>query len=179
MKPFIWIVVALAVFVGVILGTAAVKGQLSADAIKRIAGIEAEPPPPDPNANLGPLAQTRKAQQEKWAAWQRELADREARRDQREQLLDQTLAEITKMREEVMEAMEALDEEQVAALTDIAKSMEKMDPKNAAVDLEAMEPEKAARLVPLIKTSSRGKILDEMNADARNQINEVLQAKKY
>jgi len=167
------------VFIAVMLAPAAIKGELNAASIKRLVGIKEPAPPPDPNANLGPLAQQLKAQQEKLATWQRELDEREQRLDEREQLVDQTLAEITKTKDEVMAAIEQLDEAQLASLTDIAKTMEKMTADKAAKDLEAMTPKDAARLLPLIKTSSRGEILDAVTDDKRIAILEEMQAKKY
>lgn len=173
------ILLAIAVFAAVLLAPLAIKGDLNVATFKRIAGIEEPAPPPSPDDELGPLAQKLKAQQEELRAWQTELEEREARLDQREALLDETVNEIDKTRDEVMAAIAQLDEEQLAALTEIAKTLESMEPSNAAADLEAMEPQEAARLLPLIKDRNAGKILDLVDPEIRSEILGVMQAKKY
>ncbi len=172
-------IAAMVVFLAAVLVPLAMTGKLNAGTIKKLAGREEKPvPPPDANENLSPLTVKIKEEQERLKEWQKDLQDREDRLDQREDLLDQTLAEIEKAQAEVKAALGQVDDQHAAALQQIAKTMEKMDPANAATDLAAMEAEDAAKIVPLISDRNRGKILDEMQPQPRSKLLEVLQAKK-
>jgi flagellar motility protein MotE (MotC chaperone) len=172
-------IAAIIVFLAAVLVPLALNGKLNAGTIKKLSGVEEKPaPPPDVNENLSPLTVKIKEEQERLHAWEKDLQDREDRLDQREELLDQTLAEVTKAQAEVKAGLGQLDEQHAAALQQIAKTMEKMEPTNAAIDLAAMSPEDAAKIVPLISDRNRGKILDEMQPKPRSELLSILQAKK-
>lgn len=174
------LIAGVVVFVGTLVGALAATGKLNADTFAKLLGKQeaAHPDAATPAEDLGPLTTKIKEEQERLRAKELELDEREAQLDQREALLDQTLAEVTKAQEEVAAALGQLDEQHNAAILQIAKTMEKMDPANAAIDLAAMTPEDAAKIVPLITDRSRGKILDEMEAEPRARLLEVLQEKK-
>lgn len=175
------LIAGVVVFVGTLAGALAVTGKLNADTLAKLMGGKEAAHTESaaaPQAELGPLSTKIKEEQERLRARERELDERESQLEQREAQLEQTLAEVTKLQEEVNAAFEQADAEHQARILQIAKTMEKMDPKNAAIDLAAMTPEDAAIIVPLITDRSRGKILDEMLPEPRAQLLEVLQEKK-
>lgn len=158
----------------------AVTGNLNEETITRLFAGE-QPPEATRTADdyLGPLAAKLRAQQERLDEWDTRLAQEDVRLTQRERIVDETLTQITQIQTDVSAAMDALDTEQQAAILSIAKTMAAMTARNAAIDLEAMSPEEAARILPLIKDRNRGKILDAMAADRRSLILQVLQERKY
>lgn len=175
------IIAAVVVFLAAVLVPLALKGQLNADTIKRLAGGQEKAPAAveaEPEAAAGPLTTKIKEEQERLRAWEMKLQEREERLDQREQLLDQTLAEVTKAQDEVKLALGEADTQHTESLQGIAKTLEKMDPKKAAEVLSAMEAADGAKITPLISDRIRGQIFDEMDAKARTSLVEVLQAKK-
>ncbi len=129
--------------------------------------------------NLGSLHASLQAEAKRLQALDTKLAEEEARIAQRQNELDDTLTQITQIQTDIAAAMDTLDTEQQENITQIAKTMEAMNPENAATDLQAMSPEEAARILPLIKGRSRGKILDAMVADKRSLILQVMQERKY
>lgn len=175
------LIAGVVVFVGTLAGALAMTGKLNADTFAKLMGKEqpAHSAAPAPAQELGPLTTKMKEEQERLRAKEIQLNEWAAQLDQREAQLDQTLAEVTKIQEEVNTAVEQADEEHQARILQIARTMEKMDPKNAAVDLAAMTPEDAATIVLQINERSRGKILDEMMPEPRAQLLEVLQEKKF
>ncbi|MDK1020133.1 MAG: hypothetical protein QGD90_00665 [Candidatus Hydrogenedentes bacterium] len=129
--------------------------------------------------DVGPVAAKLSAELKRVQEWDAKLSEKAALLTQREDILDETLTQITQIQTQIAAAMDALDTEQQAAIQSIAKTMEAMTPLNAATDLQAMSPEDAARILPLVKDRNRGKILDAMAADNRSLILQVLQERKY
>lgn len=174
------LIAGVVVFVGTLAGALAMTGKLNAETFAKLLGKEeaAHPTAAAPVQDLGPLTTKIKEEQERQRAKEIELNEREAQLEQREAQLEQMLAEVTKLQEEVNAALGQVDEQHQAAILQIAKTMEKMDPKNAAMDLAAMTPEDASHIVLQITERSRGKILDEMMPEPRAQLLEVLQEKK-
>lgn len=158
---------------------AAVTGKLNEDTIRQLLGREEAAAIPRKEDALGPLAEKLRAEQMRLEDWDAELAEEDSRLTQRERVVDETLAQVTEIQTEISAAMDTLDQEQVAAIETIAKSLAAMDEKNAATDLEAMTPEEAARILPIIKERNRGKILDAMSAEKRSTILQVQQDRKY
>ncbi len=158
---------------------AALTGKLSEDTIRQLLGREGPPAIMRKADELGPLAEKLRAEQKRLEDWDAELAEEDERLTQRERIVDDTLAQVTLIQTDISSAMDTLDQEQETAIEVIAKTMAAMDEKNAATDLEAMTPEEAARILPLIKDRNRGKILDAMNADKRSMILQVQQDRKY
>ncbi len=180
MRVVLIIVAAIVVFVGTIAAALALTGNLNAGTIKQLAGME-EKKAPSPAAepeDVGPLSTKIKEEQERLREWEKRLNEREGRLDQREQDLEQMLVEVTKMSEEVKVALGQVDEQHTAALQLTAKTMEKMDPQQAAIDLAGMKPEDAAKIAPLISDRLRGAIFDEMDPKPRADLLQALQAKK-
>ena len=166
-------------FLGALIGPAAVTGKLNEDTIRQLFGREEPPAKAQKADELGPLAEKLRAEQKRLQVWDAELAEEDARLTQRQRIVDDTLTQVTQIQTEISAAMDTLDQEQLAAIETIAKSLAAMDEKNAATDLEAMTPEEAARILPLIKDRNRGKILDAMDADRRSMILQVQQDRKY
>ena len=158
---------------------AAVTGKLNEDTVRQLLGREEAAAIPMKEDALGPLAEKLRAEQKRLEDWDADLAEEDARLTQRERVVDETLAQVTEIQTEIAAAMDTLDQEQVAAIETIAKSLAAMDEKNAATDLEAMTPEEAARILPIIKERNRGKILDAMSAEKRSTILQVQQDRKY
>ena len=173
-------VLAIVCFLGAIIGPMAVTGQLNEDTFGALFGGEDASDPVKPGEDdLGPLATKLRSEQKRLQEWDAKLGEEDARLTQRERIIDQNLSEIKQIQTEVVTAMDALDADQQAAIQSIAKTMEAMSAENAATDLQAMSPEEAARILPMIKGRNRGKILDEMDADQRSLILQVLQDRKY
>lgn len=128
---------------------------------------------------LGPLAEKLRAERKRLEDWDTDLTEEASRLTQRERNIDDTLAQVTQIQTDIVAAMDTLDLDQIAQMETIAKSMAAMDEVNAAADLEAMTPEQAARILPLIKDRDRGKILDAMNADTRLTILQIQVDRKY
>lgn len=180
MIKFLGIILLFAVcFLGALIGPAAVTGKLNEDTIRQLMGGEEPAAEAQKKDELGPLAEKLRAEQKRLQDWDAELAEEDARLTQRERIVDDTLTQVTQIQSEISAAMDTLDQEQVAAIETIAKSLAAMDEQNAATDLEAMSPEEAARILPLIKDRDRGKILDAMDAARRSMIIQVQQDRKY
>ena len=173
-------VLAIVCFLAALIGPMAVTGQLNKDTLGLFFGDEETSAPVKAGEDgLGPLAAGLRSEQKRLEEWDAKLGEEDARLTQRERIMDQALTEIEQIQAEISAAMDELDAEQLAGIQSIAKTMAAMSAKNAATDLQTMSPEEAARILPLIKDRNRGKILDEMDADKRSLIIQVLQDRRY
>jgi len=173
------ILAAVVVFLAAILVPLALTGNLNADALKRLIGAQAPAPSPvEEPEPAGPLTTKYKEEQERLRAWEAQLDEREKRLDQQELQLEEMRTEVTKIQEEVNAALGVVDQQQAEALQLTAKTMEKMDPQQAAIDLAGMKPEEAAKIAPLISDRLRGAIFDEMDPKPRAELLAAIQAKK-
>ncbi len=180
LKIFGVAVLGIVCFLAALIIPMAVTGQLNKDTLGLLFGDEETSATVKAGGDdLGPLAAKLSAELKRVQEWDVKLSEEDALLTQREDILDDTLTQITQIQTEIAAAMDTLDAEQQAAIKQIAKTMEAMAPENAATDLQAMSPEEAARILPLIKGRARGKILDEMEAAQRSLILQVLQERKY
>lgn len=173
-------VMAVAAFLGAILVPLAINGKLNLDTVKRIRGVETEiQNAPRAVDDAGPLAQALQEERARLEEWERDLQEEQDRIEQRQRVLDETLSEIIDLQALVQAGLDELDTKQSDGVNEVAKTMAAMDPQNAAMDLQAMTPEDAARLLPLIKDRTRGAILDTMDPDRRATILQIMQERKY
>lgn len=177
------IIGAVVVFIAALLVPLALTGKLNADTFKRLAGMEAKPAATKGGAPAaesgGALASKSKEEQERLAKWRDELQQQADDLDRREQHLNEMLAEVSKKTDELEAAQSQKDAEAQAATLLTAKTVEKMDPTEAAKVFEKMEPDDAARIAALISDRIRGAIFDAIkDPQKRVDILKALQAKK-
>jgi flagellar motility protein MotE (MotC chaperone) len=173
------LVVVIAAFMLAVVIPMAASGNLNKESIDKILGREVllEPNEPDPASTL---LQSLNEERERLTAWDADLKKRENLLALREADLSSTVKEVQAMQEQINSSMDTLDEEAMAGIEEVAKTLGTMKPDNAAKDLEAMTPEQAAKLLPLIEERSRGKILDAMeDLQHRSLILQIMQETKY
>ncbi|MFP6582273.1 MAG: hypothetical protein VCD00_06925 [Candidatus Hydrogenedentota bacterium] len=180
MKKIIATLVALvAVFMLAVVVPMAVSGYLNKASIDTLLGREPslEADEPDPATAL---VQSLNEERDRLRAVEADLQKREELLTLRESDLSATLAEVKAIQEAVSANMDTLDAQQEAGIAEVAKTLSSMKADNAAVELESMTPEQAARLLPLISERSKGKILDAMSdLQHRSLILQILQESKY
>lgn len=180
LKTLIIVFLAFGAFVAAVLVQMGMQGQLNMASFNRMLGREVEQTAPVEEGDpLSPIAQRIKADREALDQRKTELDDREARLQQRQQTLDQTLQRISDIEQRIQTGLGQFDEQQTAALTAVAKSLENMTDTKAALSLEAMDPERAAVILPIIADRDRGKILDAMQETSRNLVLEVMQSQEF
>lgn len=79
--------------------------------------------------------------------------------------LEQLRTELTTIQNQIQTALKSEDAKQKASLQDVALSLSKMKPTNAAETLSEWPPSEAADILRLIKDKERGKILDAMKPE--------------
>ncbi len=179
-KKLIIVFLAFAAFLAAVLVQMGMQGQLNMASVNRVLGREAEQTAPVEEGDpLSPIAQRIKADRDALDQRKVNLDSREARLQQRQQLLDDTLKDITEIEARIQTGLGQFDEQQAAALEAVAKSLENMTDTTAALSLEAMNPERAAVLLPLIAERDRGKIFDAMKENSRNLVLEVMQSQDF
>lgn len=140
--------------------------------VPELAVIEEDP--------ASPLVVTLNAERTRLTEWDAQLKKQEELLALREGELSSTLAEVKTIQAEITSAMDELDERQTAGMTEVANTLSTMEAANAAIDLEAMTPEQAAMLLPMIDKKSRGEILDAMtDTQHRSLIFQIMQESKY
>lgn len=179
------LIAAVVVFVAALLVPLALTGKLNADTFKRLAGLEAKPAATKTTEEAataempsGPLATKVKEEQERLRKWEADLQKRAEELDKREQSVNEMLTDVTKKAEEVQAIYDKLDAEHQASLQLAAKTLEKMDPAEAAKDFNKMDPEDGARIAALISDRIRGAIFDAMDESKRVDLLKAIQAKK-
>ena len=179
-KTLIIVFLAFAAFLVAVLVQMGMQGQLNMASVNRVLGREAEQTGPVEEGDpLSPIAQRIKADRDALDQRKVDLDSREARLQQRQQVLDDTLKKITDIEQRIQTGLGQFDQQQAAALQSVAKSLENMTDTTAALSLEAMDPERAAVLLPLIAERDRGKIFDAMQENSRNLVLEVMQSQDF
>lgn len=179
-KKLMIVFLAMGVFLAAVLVQMGMQGQLNMASINQMIGREGDQTAPVEEGDpLSPIAQRIKADRDALDQRKVDLDAKEARLQQRQQGLDETLKKITEIEARIQTGLGQFDEQQAAALEAVAKSLENMDEAKAAASLEAMDPERAAVLLPLIKDRNRGGILDAMEENSRNTILDVMQTSDF
>jgi flagellar motility protein MotE (MotC chaperone) len=171
------LLLALAMFAAALLVPVALSGNLNQQAFEKIfkkepAAPTAAAPAPDPAT---PLLRAIKRQRE-------DLGKREAKVREDEQRLQSMQADLDQLRDELEtilgEIQAKLSEEDTAQqqrLTEVATSLSKMKPRNAAETLKTFTATEAAGVLMLVKDRDRTKILDSMDQEQAALILKTLQ----
>lgn len=178
-KMIAMLTVLVASFMLAVIVPMAANGRLNKESLDRILGREAvlEVVEEDPAGPLVESLNTERARLSEWDSKLRKQADLLAIREGE---LSATWNEVRTIQAEITAAMDELDDRQTAGMTEVANTLATMEAKNAAVDLEAMTPEQAALLLPMIDERARGEILDSMtDTQHRALIFQVMQEAKY
>ena len=183
-------VLAVLSFVGTLLGLMAISGHLSKEQLKKVATpqktLEAEAakekeaaPPPQDDAE--PLARALQARDEDLKRREAKVQEDEARLKKLQADLETLRADVlrieTKIESEMKTSVAATDEADKTRLQDVAKSMGKMKPMNAADAMKEWSPQESAAVLRILKEKDRGKILDAMSPEKAASILQALQPK--
>ena len=163
-----------------IVGPMAMTGKLNKDTLDKLMGKEPALPAMEAPDESGPLLTELKRERERLEAWDAKLKKKDELLALREQEVFSALDELSDIQKEVNTTLDELDTKQETGIKNVATTLASMKPQEAAVDLEAMTPEDAARLLPQIDERKRGKILDAMeDQQKRALILQIMQERKY
>ncbi|MBI2431652.1 MAG: hypothetical protein HYV26_02145 [Candidatus Hydrogenedentes bacterium] len=165
MKYVLYMVVACISFLGALAGMLAVTGNLSSEALQRVAKSEeavTEHKAAGKEDPLGPLAQSLKQKEDTLKKQEQELKERESRVEQREKELNQLRTELEGIRSEINTSLDEADSERQKRLETVANTLAAMDPDKAAGSLSVMPEDEAAAILNLVEIKERGKIMDAM-----------------
>jgi len=177
MGKFLVFLLALLVFAAALLVPVALSGNLNQQGFEKIFKKEEAAPPvaapaPDPAT---PLLRAIKQQREN-------LDKREAKVREDEQRLQTMQADLDQLRDELQDILEQIqaklseeDTAQQQRLTEVALTLSKMKPRNAAETLKTFSAAEAAGVLRLVKDRERTKILDSMDQDQAALILKTLQ----
>lgn len=176
-KKFFILVFALGSFAGAVVGPLALSGNLNQEGLNKLLGKapaapaagEAGAPGADGTVVQGdvePLAAALKAREE-------EIARREEEVRKQEEVLRKMMTDLDTMRDDLATMQTQIDEKinkeddaRKERMQEVALSLAKMKPANAAASLESWSAEDAAAVLRLVKDRERGKILDAMGEKA-------------
>jgi len=175
-KKFFILIFALGSFAGAVLGPLALSGNLNQDGLNKLLGKppvekpgEAGAPGAEgaaPQGDVDPLVAALKAREE-------EIARREEEVRKQEESLRKMTADLEAMRDDLATMQTQIDEKiareddsRKERMQEVALSLAKMKPTNAAASLKSWSPEDAAAVLRLVKDRERGKILDAMGESA-------------
>lgn len=171
---------ALLAFVLAIVGSMAASGNLNRETLNRLIGRETATRTLVVEEDvIGPVAQKLKEERENLNKKAADVEEREGQLNLREQALDETLKEIRRLQEQIAGDLDTMDAERAQSLEDVAKSLSKMTPGNAASSLESWPTEEAAEILRLIKERNRGKILDAMDQKRASLLLQTMAERKY
>ncbi|MCX5771197.1 MAG: hypothetical protein NTZ09_13140 [Candidatus Hydrogenedentes bacterium] len=177
MGKFLVFLLALIVFAAALLVPVALTGNLNQQGFDKIfkKGEAAPPvaaPAPDPAT---PLLRAIKQQRD-------ELGKREAKVREDEQRLQTMQSDLEQLRDELQGILEQIqaklteeDTDQQQRLAEVAQSLSKMKPRNAADTLKTFSATEAAGVLRLVKDRDRTKILDSMDQDQAALILKTIQ----
>lgn len=171
MKFILLILIAVLTFALALVASLAATGNLSKEAIDKLLSGKKEEAPVEAKAepldDVDPIARALKERDD-------QLKQREAKVTEDEQRLKIEQQDIEGLRNELQQALQQIAERVNAteqgdeeALTKLSKTLSAMRPKNAADAITGLSPEKAARVLRLMKEKDSGKILDSMSIEQR------------
>jgi len=169
MKLLLYVVIALVVFFGVVVGTLYFKGMLNKEALAtlkgNVAGEDEETETElasEQGQQLMTLAAALKEKEKQLAQREQDIAQDEKRLDQERKELESIRKEIDALLKQMGQQVETLDGEREKELEDLAKTYAAMEQKKAGEILSKMPVEDAVRILKRITTRQRGPIVQEM-----------------
>lgn len=167
MKLIAYIVVPLIAFVGTVAACLAVTGNLSKEGIEKIlsrAPVAEETPAPAVQ-EADPYLRALQQREEELKKREAKVQEDDARIKKSQADLDQLRTDIEGIQKQIGAALKVEDAEQQTRLSDVALSLAKMKPTNAAKTLESWDAQEAAKVLQAVKDKQRGKILDAMTPE--------------
>jgi len=175
------IVLALTAFALTLVAALALSGNLNKEKLQQAFQKDTENVIPEEEPDpVAPWAQALKEKEEALNKREAELKEREAQLERERQGLIELKSELTAIQSRIDESLQATDTEQQAKRQEVADSLSKMKPANAAKILDDWVPDEAAEVLRLIQEKDRGKILDSLvlvNASKAAEILRIIQEK--
>lgn len=180
MKIVIYALAALLAFALTLAGALAVTGNLSGEALARIAGGDPAPGLPAPGAPavsdpLSPVAQQLKRREDALLEREARLKTWEAQLIQREGSLESLRKELESLQKQLNTTVAEAEADRKSRLEAVAITIEKMRPERAAERLLGLPTEEAAEILVLVRDKARGKIIEAMDADQATRVLRVMQ----
>jgi flagellar motility protein MotE (MotC chaperone) len=172
--------IPLLAFAGTVTLCLFLTGNLSKEKIEKIIGKknEQEVAPVAPGDVTDPYVRALKQRED-------ELAKREARVQEEDERVKKSQADLEKLRadietiqKEIGDTLAVEDSDQQKRVADVALSLSKMKPMNAAKTLDTWDVKESSKVLLLIKEKERGKILDAMTPEKAAAILLDLQSSK-
>lgn len=160
-------------FVLALLGLLAATGNLNAEALGKLAGqktaeVAGEQQQPSVD-ELDPIARAIREREASLNQKEQELKSREAELEIQKADVESKLSELQSTLAQLQETLGSLttttDTDRQARLMDVATSLGKMKPTNAALAVEELDTETAVAVLRLVEEDPRGKILDKMKPE--------------
>ncbi len=179
-KLIFYVLLPLVAFAGTVAVCLSLTGNLSKEGIDKILG-RAQPAKQTQEAAEGqtdPYLRALQQREEDLKKREAKVQEDDARIKKAQTDLDQLRTEIEDLQKEIGDALKVEDAEQQKRVADVALSLGKMKPVNAAKTLESWDVQESAKVLRLVKDKERGKILDSMTPEKAAAILLELKAAK-
>lgn len=179
-KMVVVVILVLAAFLAAILIPMGMSGKLTKESLDKLLGKE-EPKPEEGPAKASKediLVRAIKDREEELDQREAKVREEEDRIRKMQSDLDQFRNELLTLQMQIQEMVKAEDSNRETRLKDVAQSLGKMKPANAAQTLSSWTPDDAADVLRLVKERERGRILDAMQPEQASMVLKSIQANR-
>lgn len=163
-KLILYVIIPIIALVGTVVACLALTGNLSKEQMLKIVGKgpAAEQAEETPKEEADPYLRALQQREEALKKREAKLQDNEAQIKKSQADLDQLKTELEAVQKQIGDTLKNEDADAQKRISDVALSLSKMKPANAAKTLDTWEAADVAKVLRVVKEKDRGKILDAM-----------------
>jgi flagellar motility protein MotE (MotC chaperone) len=166
-KLIVYVLIPLIAFATTVVACLALTGNLSKEQILKIVGKApaAEQAGEAPKEEADPYLRALQQREDALKKREAKLQESEAQIKKSQTDLDQLKTELEAVQKQIGDTLKNEDADAQKRISDVALSLSKMKPTNAAKTLDSWEAPDAAKVLRMVKDKERGKILDAMTPE--------------